>query len=134
MKKYIAMALLACASAVVCAADAPVSSSAPTLEGSYSCKGVEIDGKTPFTCDETIKQTGSTYRFTASCNDGTSYSGTGIYQPNSQSFSVAFKNDKNASEIGVALKTIDAQGNLIGQWTNLDKTDLGQTTCTKKTA
>jgi hypothetical protein len=126
MKKIIATTILACASAFVYA------NNAQTIEGQYACKGIEVDGKTPFTCDETIKKTGNTFGFTASCSDGTSYSGTGIYQHNT--LALAFKNDKNASEVGVSIKSRDNKGNFTGQWTNLDKTEIGKTTCTKQTS
>ncbi|CEK11584.1 hypothetical protein [Legionella hackeliae] len=112
MIKYMVTAILACASTFVFANHA-------AIEGNYACKGVQMDGKTPFTCNETIKKTGNTYALTATCSDGTSYSGTGIYQSQNHSLSLAFKNDKQADEIGVSVKKIDKKGNLIGQWTNL---------------
>jgi hypothetical protein len=155
MKKYIlATALLASASVFADApAHGPTDASAPTpavtdtstpasasapaaggFEGNYTCKGTEVGSDQPFTCDESIKKSGDTYAFTASCNDGTSYTGTGILDSNSNGLSIAFKNTKKSDEMGIAVKTLGQDGTMTGQWTGLDKTAIGQTSCTKKSS
>lgn len=128
MKKHVlATMILVCSSAFALPVIEPVN-----FEGSYDCSGTEIDTDTVFQCDETITKTGKTYAFTAACNDGTSYVGTGIYQPLKRNLSIVFRNAANVQEIGVSVKHIRKNGEMIGKWTNLDKTAMGHTRCTKR--
>ncbi len=102
------------------------------LEGNYDCTGTELETHTVFQCDESMKQTGQTYAFTATCNDGASYVGTGIYEPQRRSISIAFHNTDKPEEIVLSVKHVEINGILLGKWTNLDQTSFGITHCTKR--
>ena len=126
MKKIILVTAILASSGVFAHGHEPVN-----FEGNYACKGTEVDSDVRFTCDETIKKTGSTYAFTATCSDGSAYNGTGIYDSKNHCLSVVFRNTKKLDEVGLSVKKINKNGVMIGQWTNLDKTAIGHTNCSK---
>jgi len=99
------------------------------FEGKYTCAGTEVGTKQNFTCEMTIKQTGETYSSKASCSDGNSYSGTGIYDKETHHLSTAFINPKKSEETGVSVSVIKSNGNIVSVWTYLDKTTTAQTKC-----
>ena len=130
MKKFVFVSLAFLCSTL---SALPVISGPIILEGRYDCTGTEIDTETVFQCDETITKTGETYAFTAACNDGTSYVGTGIYQPANRDLSIVFRNVDKIEEIGVSVKHVSVKtGELLGKWTNLNKTAVGHTWCIKR--
>ena len=102
------------------------------LSGNYECKGHEVDTHDAFTCQMTIKQTKETYASIASCSDGTSYRGTGIYDKTTNQLSTAFINLKNPKEIGISVALLKADGSVDNRWTYFDKTTIAFTTCQKE--
>lgn len=127
MKKYLFVIALFAGSSVFAQSNKSIN-----IEGDYNCTGTEHDTKAKFTCDESIKKTGETYAFTAKCNDGTSFTGTGIYDLKQHQLSIAFRNNRNMEEIGISVKSMRQDGQMIGKWTNLDKSTIGHTTCIKQ--
>ena len=127
MKKYLLATVV-----FVCSSVFAHSNESINIEGNYFCTGTEFDTKAPFKCDESIKKSGDTYAFTATCNDGTSYVGTGIFDSKQHNLSIAFRNNKNLKEVGISVKSIRNDGKMIGKWTNLDKSTIGRTNCTKQ--
>lgn len=103
-----------------------------SLEGTYNCKGHEIGTNEAFSCQMIIKKTGNTYASTATCSDGNSYRGTGIYDKTSHQLSTGFINPKKSEETGVSVSIIKADGKLRGSWTYLDQTSIAYTTCNKQ--
>lgn len=102
------------------------------LEGQYSCKGTEVGSGSAFTCDMSIKRTGETYALSSTCNDGTSYSGVGLYDKTTQLFSNGFVNPKNADETGVAVAHVKADGSMTATWTYINKTEVGHSSCSRQ--
>ncbi|KTD38562.1 hypothetical protein Lnau_0550 [Legionella nautarum] len=125
MKKYFLATTLLISSQCFAA------TSSVTLEGNYDCQGNEIGSNAPFKCQMNIKKTGETYASTASCSDGNSYSGTGIYDSNSLRLSTGFINPKKAEETGVSVSEIKPDGSIKTVWTYMNSTSTGLTTCTK---
>ncbi|MDP3561382.1 MAG: hypothetical protein Q8R83_04300 [Legionellaceae bacterium] len=124
MKKYLFSAALILSLNAFAAGNVP-------LEGTYACKGHEVGTEAAFSCQMIIKKTGETYASTATCSDGNSYRGTGIYDKNSHRLSTGFINPKKSEETGVSVSTIKAHGQLVSAWTYLDKTSIAYTTCQK---
>ncbi|KTC87496.1 MULTISPECIES: hypothetical protein [Legionella] len=106
--------------------------SSVNFEGNYDCHGNEIGSNAPFKCQMNVKKTGDTYASTASCSDGNSYSGTGIYDANTQRLSTGFVNPKKAEETGVSVSEIKTDGSITTVWTYLNSTSTGRTICTKQ--
>lgn len=102
------------------------------LTGTYECKGRELATNEGFTCQMTIRQTGETYASSASCSDGNSYRGTGIYDKKLHRLSTGFINPKKSEETGVCVSIIKANGDLESGWTYLDKQSIAHTTCHKQ--
>ena len=102
-----------------------------SLSGTYECKGSEVGTHEAFTCQMTIKKTGETYASTATCSDGNSYRGTGIYDKHLHQLSTGFINPKKSEETGVSISTIKSSKELISVWTYIDKTSIARTTCYK---
>jgi hypothetical protein len=128
MKKYLAAtAVFLCSASFAFAADTAIN-----LEGAYNCTGTDIDTDKDFKCDMTIKKTDLTYSVTTSCNDGTAYIATGIYDAKKQVFAIVSINPKKAEETGVALADVLDSGAMTANWTYLNKTTLGHTNCKKK--
>ncbi len=71
-----------------------MASHSTNIEGNYVCNGTEIDQKSSFKCDLNLKKTEQTYASNVICNDGTSYTSTGIYDPNKQILSLVSVNPK----------------------------------------
>lgn len=107
------------------------SQSPVNLEGKYDCAGNEVGTNEAFKCEMIIKQTGETYASTASCSDGNSYAGNGIYDKNTHSLSTGFINPKKREETGVSVSAIKADGKIVSVWTYLNNTSIGHTTCIK---
>ena len=126
MKKYFFVAALILSSSSY-ASVYPIN-----LEGSYECMGNEVGTNEAFKCQMTIKRTGETYASKASCSDGNSYSGTGIYDKNLYRLSTGFINPKKSEETGVSVTEIKKDGSLITAWTYLNKTSIGHTKCLKQ--
>ena len=103
-----------------------------SLEGKDDCKGTEIGSKTSFRCEMVINKTGETYGSSATCDDGNSYKGTGIYDNNTHILSSGFINPKKAKETGVAVTYIKDDGSMTTDWTYLNNTTIGHTACIKK--
>lgn len=103
-----------------------------SLEGTYECKGHEVGTNEAFSCQMIIKKTGKTYASTATCSDGNSYRGTGIYDKKLRQLSTGFVNPKKSEETGVSVSTIKANGKLMSAWTYLDKTSIAYTTCNRQ--
>lgn len=104
------------------------------LEGKYNCSGKELGTNTAFKCEMLIKKTGQTYLSTATCDDGNSYKGNGIYNQNSQHLSTGFINLKKAEETGVTVTEVKADGSLDTAWTYLNSSTIGHTQCVKQQA
>lgn len=102
------------------------------LEGHYKCAGNEVGTNEAYKCNMTIKKTGETYASTASCTDGNSYSGTGIYDENSHRLSTGFINPKKSEETGVSVTNIRSDGRLSTVWTYLNNTSVGHVKCVKQ--
>ena len=110
-----------------------VANTYPTsFEGKYKCAGNEVGTKEAFKCDMIIKKTGETFASSASCSDGNSYIGTGIYDKNTHHLSTGFINPKKSEETGVSVSTIKTDGSIVTVWTYLNNTSIGRTTCTKE--
>jgi hypothetical protein len=124
MKKYL------CAIALTFSINAFAADNA-SIVGSYECKGHEVDTHAAYTCEMTIQKTGRTYASTATCSDGTSYRGTGIYDKKSHQLSTVFINPKNVDETGMSVAKIKPSGELAGAWTYLDKTSIAYASCYK---
>lgn len=104
----------------------------PTFDGKYDCAGSEVGTKESFTCELTIKQTGETYASRATCSDGNSYTGTGIYNKKSGQLSTAFINPKKSEETGICVADIKPDGVMLSTWTYLHNTSVTHTTCIKQ--
>lgn len=102
------------------------------LEGTYECIGNEVGTNATFKCEMTIKQTGKTFASKASCSDGNSYSGTGIYDKNLSRLSTGFINPKKSEETGISVTEVGHDGSLITAWTYLNNTGIGHTKCVKQ--
>lgn len=102
------------------------------LDGKYDCKGNEIGTNSVFKCVMTIKKTGETYASSATCDDGNFYRGNGIYNENTHAISSVFINPKKAEETGVTLTYVKEDGSMNIDWTYLDNTTLGHSTCNKQ--
>lgn len=126
MKKYYAVL------ALLISSTAFASKSLTHLEGSYECMGNEVGTNEAFKCQMIIKKTGETYFSTATCSDGNSYHGTGIYDKSTHRLSTGFINPKKSEETGVSVTTINADGSLMSEWTYLDKETLGYTKCVQQ--
>lgn len=107
-------------------------SGATNLDGKYDCAGNEVGTNAAFKCEMLIKRTGDTYPSSATCDDGNSYRGNGIYDQASKRLSTGFINPKKAEETGVAVTEIKDDGTLVTDWTYLDKTTIGHTKCVKQ--
>ena len=126
MKKYFFVA------ALILSSNSYASGYPINLEGSYECMGNEVGTNEAFKCQMTIKRTGETYASNASCSDGNSYSGTGIYDKNLYRLSTGFINPKKSEETGVSVTEIKKDGSLITAWTYLNKASIGHTKCHKQ--
>lgn len=98
------------------------------LEGNYQCKGVEIGTNEPFTCALNLKKTGETYALKSTCNDGSIYTGTGIFD-NHHNFSVAFINPKKSEETGLIVAKVGQDNSLESTWTYLNQTTIARASC-----
>ena len=126
MKKYFLVTVLLVSSSCY-AAEYPIN-----LEGTYECMGNEVGTNEAFKCQMTIKHTGETYASKASCSDGNSYVGTGIYDKSLHRLSTGFINPKKSEETGVSVTEVKKNGCLITAWTYVDKTSIGHTKCFKR--
>ena len=102
------------------------------LAGLYHCTGKEVGTGTPFTCQMMINKTGETYASTATCDDDTAYSGTGIYDEKTHHLALVFINTKKAAETGVSLSHVKPDGTIVSLWTYLNRTTTGSTDCKKQ--
>lgn len=123
MKKYLVGSLLILSSNAF--------ASNTMMPGAYDCKGQELGTNTPYTCKMTITKTGETLASTATCSDGNSYRGTGIYDEKAKLLATVFINPKKAEETGVCMSQMTKDKNLVSTWTYLDKTSVSHTTCHK---
>lgn len=96
--------------------------------------GNEVGTHAAFKCQMTIEKTGETYASKASCSDGNSYSGTGLYDQKANRLSTGFINPKKSEETGISVTEIKRDGSLVSAWTYLDKTTIAHTKCLKKTS
>lgn len=125
MKKYLITGLLI-------ATGSSFATQTVSLDGNYHCKGHEVDTKTAFTCEMTVKKAGETYSSIATCDDGTAYHGTSIYDEKAHLLSTAFINIKNPAEVGVSISYLKEDGSMSSNWSYVDKTTIAQTFCSKK--
>jgi len=110
---------------------AHTSSYPKNIEGNYNCTGTEYDTNKAFKCEVSIKKTGQTYALNTTCNDGTTYTSTGIYDYNKHNLSLVSVNPKNSAETGVGVVDVKKDGSMTSVWTYLNKTTLGHTQCSK---
>lgn len=127
IKKIIPMILGLYTSICFAANDAQIS-----IEGKYDCHGTEIPTNKPFGCEMVIQKTSNTYASSATCDDGNSYIGNGIYNKKENSLSTGFKNLIKAEEIGVSISYLKNNGQMVTDWTYLNATTIGHTVCIKK--
>ena len=102
------------------------------LDGDYNCNGTEVGSNEKYTCNMKVKKTGETYSATSTCNDGSSYIGTGIYNKTNHNFSLVFINPKKSEETGIAIAEIRKDYSMSSTWTYLNKTSVGHCACVKK--
>lgn len=127
MKKYFCAIALLSFGITAYAADYPVN-----ISGNYDCKSIELGTHESSTCDMTIQKSGETYFIKSIFKDGTTYTGTGIYEPTKHTFSFAFINPKNAAETGVVVADVKKDYSMTSKWTYLDKTSVGYGSATKR--
>lgn len=126
MKKYL-VAILLLSFGVAYAADYPTN-----IAGNYDCKSIEIGAHDSESCEMTIKKTGETYFIKSIFKDGTTYTGTGIYEPVKHIFSFAFINPKNAAETGVVVADVNKDYSMTSKWTYLNKNKIGYGAAVKR--
>ena len=100
------------------------------LEGTYHCDSTETDIHKHYKGQMSLKRTGETYSVKMSFDDGSAYTGTGIYDQEQHVFSLVFVNPHKAEEIGVALSQIRQDGAHLSDWTYLNKKSLSKAICT----
>lgn len=128
MKRYLAILGLIFASC------SPVHSNTNTTDiaGIYDCSGTEIDQKTAFQCELTLEKTDQTYASSASCDDRTRYTATGIYDAKKRILSLVSVNLRNPQEVGVAMVNVNKNGSLTSSWTYLHQPAIGHTNCIRR--
>ena len=126
MKKYLFVTAL-CMSVSCFASQYPAN-----IEGKYECGGNEAGSNAAFKCEMIIKRTGETYASSATCSDGNSYTGNGIYNRKLHQLSTGFINPKKSAETGVSMADIKTDGRIISVWTYINNTSIGHTKCFKK--
>lgn len=102
------------------------------LAGVYDCTCVEVGTKEISKGVMTVKKTGQTYSTACVFDDGSHYSGTGIYLPEKKIFAISFFNPKKAAETGLVIANVKNDLSMSSQWTYLGKTTLGQGSCVKR--
>lgn len=102
------------------------------IEGKYNCAGIDIEKQAAFKCELSLTKTVQTYAGEVNCNDGTTYTSTGIYNPEKNSISLVSVNPKDPKETGVAVVTVNKNGSLNSVWTYLGKTTVGHTHCMRR--
>ncbi|MCX7121609.1 MAG: hypothetical protein NTZ67_07565 [Gammaproteobacteria bacterium] len=101
------------------------------LSGNYNCNGTEVNLKKPFSCIMQVKRTNQTYALKATCNDHSTYNGTGIFNKLKHVLSIVFVNPKNAEETGLIVSNVSKNGTLHSTWTYLHKTTVASGFCFK---
>lgn len=128
MKKYLL------GTAILLSLNSPIyASSYPSnIEGTYDCSCTEVDSNAHYKGEMTLKKTGQTYSLKSTFNDGSTYLGTGIYNPSKHSFSLAFINPAKSEETGVAIADVKSDYAMTSTWTYLNKTNVAHGECTKR--
>ena len=127
MKKYILLLLLLSIQQSVYAAR-----SSNQLAGTYDCTSEEVGTHEKYTGIMLVTKTGDTYGVSSTFNDGSKYTGTGIYDTHKHNFSVVFINPKNPSETGLGMADVKKNYDMKSTWTYLNNTTLGYAKCTKR--
>lgn len=103
-----------------------------SLAGLYDCNGSEVGSNEPFTCLLKIQKTNQTYEVKSTCNDNSSYIGTGIYDAKRHILSLAFVNPNKIEETGVSISEVKKDYTINSTWTYLHKTTIAQSFCVKR--
>lgn len=101
------------------------------LEGRYTCQSIEVGTHQLYTGNVTLRKTGDTYTINSKFNDGSTYQGTGIYDPKNRILAVAAINPENSHETGLSLNKIHQDGSITGKWTYLHRNDISTSRCLK---
>lgn len=125
MRSILAFAALVISTSIY-AAESPTN-----LAGRYSCSGTEVGSNDPFTCSTELKNTGQTYSLQSTCDDGSSYIGTGFYDHARHIFSLVFTNPKKSEETGVIAASVNKNHSMTSTWTYINKTSVSHGACKK---
>ncbi|ARG98341.1 hypothetical protein [Legionella micdadei] len=114
-------------------AQAPAATFSSNLEGDYECTGTDEEHPNMvFKGEMVIKKTGQTYSVNSSFSDNASYIGTGIYDKKKRTIALVFVNSQNTKETGISVMNIQENGAMTTDWTYLNRTTIGHSTCTAK--
>ena len=85
-----------------------------------------------FKCEMTIKKTGETYASSATCDDGNSLVGNGIYNEKTHTIASVFTTREKAEETGVSVTYVKEDGSMTLDWTYLNSTTIGHSVCSRQ--
>jgi hypothetical protein len=102
------------------------------LEGKYDCTGTETDNKSHFKGVVTIKKTGQTYTMSSTFDDGTSYTGIGLYDQAKHVFSNAAIDPKKPDELAISISDVNQDKSLKSTFTYANSTAIGYSNCIKQ--